>query len=243
MVDATPRFGAVVVAAGAGRRFAADGIRKQYRELCGKPLLLWSLDVFLAHPAIVASAVVLPAEDVDHPPDWLLELPVVRIAGGAERADSVRNGIQALERVADAVLVHDGARPLVSRGLLDRLISAAAIGSVVPGVRVTDTLKQVDEGGLIEGTADRERLRAVQTPQAFPTRLLLECHRRAAEEGFRPTDDAALLERYGFPVRVVEGDPMNIKVTTPHDFVLAELLARRLPPTEDSKDRVADPTS
>lgn len=243
MADGTQRFGAVVVAAGAGRRFAADGPRKQYRTLSGKPLLRWSLDVLLTHPAIVATAVVLPAEDVDYAPEWLQDLPLIRIPGGVERADSVRNGIQALEGLTDAVLVHDGARPFLRLELLDRLMVAAAQGSVIPGLRVTDTLKEVGSGGVIEGTPDRERLRAVQTPQVFQTKLLIECHRRAAEEGFRPTDDAALLERYGYPVRVVDGDPMNIKVTTPSDFVLAELLARRLPSTTESEEGVVNHTS
>jgi 2-C-methyl-D-erythritol 4-phosphate cytidylyltransferase len=232
LADPRPRVRVVVVAAGAGRRFGdAGGARKQYRELGGRPLLAWALRPFVGHPAVVQTIVVLPADDVETPPDWLAPLPVLRVAGGAERSDSVRSGLDALGGGCDLVLVHDGARPLVSRTLLDRILaSAAGCGcAVVPGLPVTDTLKEVGPDGFISGTPDRSRFWRVQTPQAFPLDTLRDAHRRASLEGLTTTDDAALCERYGVPVRVVEGDPANIKVTTVVDLALAEVLAHRLP--------------
>lgn len=227
---APPAAAAIVVAAGAGRRFNdGGGPRKQYRELLGKPVLAWALDAFVSHPGIGQTVVVLPREDVDDPPGWLAGLPVARVAGGAERSDSVRNGLDAVTAEGGVVLVHDGARPLVARALIDRLLAAAAHGAVIPGLKVTDTLKEVDAEGLVKATPDRGRYRSVQTPQAFPLALLRKVHRQAHEMGAKATDDAALLERYGHAVRVVEGDPSNLKVTTSADLALAELLARRLP--------------
>lgn len=220
---------AVVVAAGSGSRFGAGGPPKQFRDLLGRPLLEWSLRLFLDHPRVEHTVVVLPPASVDEPPDWLARLPVARVPGGAERGDSVRRGISSLDPAIDIVLVHDGARPLVTAGLVDRLLDAAVSSAVIPGLPVTDTLKEVGEGRRITATVDRSRLWRVQTPQAFPLAILRRCHERAAAEGYSATDDAALLERYGEEVRVIEGDADNIKVTTPPDFALAEHLAQRLP--------------
>jgi 2-C-methyl-D-erythritol 4-phosphate cytidylyltransferase len=229
--DPSPRIAAVVVAGGAGSRFsAADGVRKQYRLLAGVPVLAWSLEAFLGHPAIVRTVVVLPPDDASEPPDWLAAFPVARVAGGEMRGDSVRHGLAALAPgEVDIVLVHDGARPLVSRALIDRVIAAAGEGAVIPGLPISDTVKQVDEHERVLGTLDRTRLRGVQTPQAFPLETLLLVHERAVAESVRVTDDAALFERYGLSVRVIDGDPTNLKVTTPLDLEIAEALAQRLP--------------
>jgi len=226
LTDIASTVAAVIVAAGSGRRFGGGGPPKQYRELLGAPLLAWTLRPFLHHPWIGRTVLVLPAADVDDAPVWLLDLPVTRVAGGAERGDSVRNGLAALQAEVRTVLVHDGARPLVSEGLITRLIEASREGAVIPGLPVTDTLKEVDEGGRVVCTVDRSRFSRVQTPQAFPRADLVEVHRRAREEGIAATDDAALFERYGLQVRVIEGEPSNLKVTTPEDLVLARLLAR-----------------
>jgi 2-C-methyl-D-erythritol 4-phosphate cytidylyltransferase len=217
--------GAVIVAAGSGLRFGDPGVRKQFREILGAPLLAWTLKPFLSHPAITQTVVVLPSEDVETPPEWIRALPVTLIAGGAERGDSVRAGISAVDRDLDPILVHDGARPLVSLALLTRLLQAYSGVALIPGVRVTDTLKAVSSDGLVLATPDRSGFRAVQTPQVFPREALIEVHRRADQEGVRTTDDAALFEHYGLPVRVVEGDSRNLKVTTPVDLALAEILA------------------
>jgi 2-C-methyl-D-erythritol 4-phosphate cytidylyltransferase len=229
LTDVTASVAAVIVAAGSGRRFGGEGPPKQYRELLGAPLLAWTLRPFLRHPGIGRTVLVLPAADVDDAPAWLLELPVIRVAGGAERGDSVRNGLAALGDEVRTVLVHDGARPLVSENLISRLIDASREGAVIPGLPVTDTLKEVDDGGRVVRTVDRSRFSRVQTPQAFPRADLVEVHRRAHEAGIAATDDAALFERYGLQVRVVEGESSNLKVTTPEDLVLARLLARDVP--------------
>ncbi|HEY8484844.1 MAG TPA: 2-C-methyl-D-erythritol 4-phosphate cytidylyltransferase [Longimicrobiales bacterium] len=223
----TPRVAVVVPAGGAGRRMG--GVRKQYMELAGEPLLLHTLRPFLAHPAVEWVVVALPAEDVPRPPAWLVDLdPRVRwVAGGEERGDSVRLALEAVPEEADLVLVHDAARPLVTREVIDRAIAAASEGvGAVAAVPVTDTIKEVDAEGRIVATPERSRLWRAQTPQAFPRAMIVDAYRRAAADGFRATDDSTLVEHYGGTVVVVEGAPENLKVTGPLDLVVAEALLR-----------------
>lgn len=229
---------AIIVAAGAGRRMG--GVRKQYLEILGAPVLLRAIRPFLDHPRIRAVVVVLPEEDVAEPPLWLRALPVERVAGGAERADSVRRGLDALPPGADLVLVHDGARPFVTRALIDRVLERAPEGGAVCGLPATDTIKEVGEGSRIVGTLPRSRLWHAQTPQGFPVAVLREAHRRAAEEGWHDTDDAALCERCGTQVYVVEGDQDNIKITRPTDLPVAEAIARRAPPPQGRPVAIRD---
>ncbi len=214
----------VVVAGGSGRRMGG-GVRKQYLELDGTPVLLRALTPFLEHPRIGAVVVVLPADDVEAPPAWLRALPVTCVAGGAERGDSVWNGLRATPGDASAVLVHDGARPFVTAGVIDRVLDACATGGAIAAVPVTDTIKEVGPDGTIRGTPDRAVLWQAQTPQGFPRAALVAAYERARAEGVAATDDAALFERYGGPVRVVAGSERNIKVTRPADLVVAEALA------------------
>lgn len=229
----TARAAVVVPAAGSGRRMG--GVRKAYLELAGEPILVHALRPFLAHPAVGAVVVALPPEDVAHPPAWLTALdPRIRVvAGGEERGDSVRSGLAAVPEDAELVLVHDAARPLVDRGVIDRVLAAAARGvGAVPGIPVADTIKTVDASGEVTGTLDRGTLRAVQTPQAFPRELLVRAYEEAAAAGVRATDCAALVERAGGRVVVVDGSPENFKVTTPEDArraaaILAERTALR----------------
>lgn len=225
------RAAAVIPAGGAGLRMAASaatspGPRKQYLELDGEPILLRSLRPFLDHPSVDWVVVALPAEDVESPP---LEFPegVTVVEGGAERMDSVRRGLEAVPEAADVVLIHDAARPLVTRAVVDRVLTAAAGGvGAIAAVPVADTLKRVGEEGVIEETVDRAGLWRAQTPQGFPRTLILEAHRAAAGAGGAATDDAALVERRGGRVVVVEGDARNLKVTRPEDLSLARLLLR-----------------
>jgi len=213
----------VIVAGGSGRRVGGP-VRKQYLEIDGVPVLLRAVRPFLDHPRIHQTVVVLPADDVEAPPPWLAGLGVRIVAGGAERGDSVRNGLAALPDDVGLVLVHDGARPFVSRGVIDRVLKAAPLGAIA-AVPVTDTIKQVDEDGTIAGTPDRARLWQAQTPQGFPRAGLLRAYERAREDGVAATDDAALYERYVGPVRVVMGSYRNLKVTRPADLPVAEALA------------------
>lgn len=223
-----PRAAAVVVAGGSGRRMGG-GVRKQYMEVGGEPILLRAVRAFVAHPGIGAVVVVLPPEDAASPPAWLLEPGVTIVAGGEERGDSVWNGLLATPEDAETVLVHDGARPFVTAEVIGRVLEAARSGATLAALPVTDTLKEVAADGTVVATPDRARFWQAQTPQGFPRAVILEAHRRARAEGVRATDDAALCERYGIPVRVVEGAADNLKVTRPADLAVAEALARRLP--------------
>jgi len=199
-------------------------VRKQYLEIGGIPVLLRAVLPFLVDPRIHQVVVVLPADDVEAPPPWLASLGVDIVAGGAERGDSVRNGLAAVEDDVDFVLVHDGARPFVSSGVIERVLDAAPRAAIA-AIPVTDTIKQVDEDGTIAGTPDRARLWQAQTPQGFPRAGLVGAYDRAREDGIAATDDAALYERYVGPVRVVTGSYRNLKVTRPADLAVAESLA------------------
>lgn len=224
--DERPDAAAVIPAGGGGRRMGH--VRKQYMELDGEPVLLRAIRPFLEHPRIGWVVVALPAPDVDDPPAFLPP-EVIVVAGGAERGDSVRNALAAVPDRAEAILVHDAARPLVTRPVLDRVLEVVDRGSgAVAGLPVSDTLKRVAESGAVLETVDRAGLWQAQTPQGFPRGMIVEAYLRALEEGIRATDDAALAERYGGPVVVVRGDPRNIKITRPEDVELAQrLLAPR----------------
>jgi len=142
------------------------------------------------------------------------------VAGGAKRGDSVRNGLERLDPACDVVLIHDAARCLTPVSTFERVVAAVGAGAAgaVPGLPVVDTIKTVDAEGVITGTPDRAALRAVQTPQGFDAKVL----RTAYASGLSATDDAALVELTGHHVRVVEGDPLAFKVTTPEDLAHAE---------------------
>ena len=219
-----------MVAAGRGVRAAADGSaeRKQYRPIGGQRMLLRALRPFLDHPRIAAIVVVLPPEDAAALPAWLASAAPDRLSfapGGAERQQSVAQGLAALPGTCQVVLVHDAARPFADRALIDRVLAVADSGAVaVPAVPVADTLKETDDAGLVVRTLSRDRLVAVQTPQGFP-RATLEAAHASAKGGDAATDDAALCERLGAAVRIVAGSRRNIKVTTAEDFALAESLA------------------
>jgi 2-C-methyl-D-erythritol 4-phosphate cytidylyltransferase len=226
--------GVVIVAAGRGVRAsgAAGEEPKQYRPIAGVRMLLRALRPFASHPRIGPIVVVLPPADAASPPDWLRPLLAERLhvaAGGETRQESVARGIAALPAAVSVVLVHDAARPFADAGTIDRVLAVAEQGAcAVPALPLSDTVKETDAAGLVVRSVPRERLVGVQTPQAFPRAMLETAHQRArAEHTQAPaTDDAALCERLGYPVRVVAGHPRNIKVTTPDDFALAELLAR-----------------
>lgn len=219
---------AVVVAGGRGLR-AGGNVPKQYRELGGEPVIRPALAAFVEHPQIDAVQPVIHPEDQDIfraatkglakllPPVW----------GGATRQASVRAGLEGLSVNAPSfVLIHDAARPFVSAALIDRAIDAAKMqGAAVPAVAIADTVKKIDENSVVAETLDRNRLRTVQTPQAFAYQLIMGAHRRAAAAGRSDfTDDAALAEWAGQRVGVFEGDAANIKLTTNDDFARAEIL-------------------
>ena len=215
----------LVVAAGRGLRFGGP-TPKQWLDCAGAPLLSHTLDALAAAPSLAGLCVVIHPDDrlayeaalARSPAATALALPPA--PGGDTRQASVRNGLEALAPHApDIVLIHDGARPFVSAGLVARAIEAAErYGAAVPATDVTDTIKQV-EGDRIVASPDRAALRAVQTPQAFRFDLILAAHRAAARADM--TDDAAVAEATGHFVHVFEGDPANFKVTTMSDLKAA----------------------
>jgi 2-C-methyl-D-erythritol 4-phosphate cytidylyltransferase len=210
---------AVVVAAGQGNRF---GARKQFAMLRGQPLVNWS--VATAREATDGVVVVLPPEDPRLSGDPVSQVPRAdaAVAGGSTRSESVRAGLGAVPDDAEVIVVHDGARPLASKALFHEVIEAVRAGAdgAVPAVELVDTLKRVRDTTVVE-TVPRGELRIVQTPQAFGAHVLRQAHERGGEA----TDDAALVEAMGATVRIVPGDPRNLKVTTPTDLELAQALA------------------
>lgn len=213
---------AIIVAAGAGKRF---GEMKQFAYLRAKPVLEWTLERFEAHEAVEAIVLVLPDEkDMKHyRMRYAKILDIVR--GGERRQDSVWQGFRLLNTAApEVVLVHDGARPLVSADLISRIIETArADGAAVPVLAIEDTIKEVREKRVV-GTVDRTFLARAQTPQGFRYDVLKKAMDTARRDRFYGTDEAALVERVGLPVTAVAGDQRNIKITTPVDISIAEAL-------------------
>lgn len=220
--------GVVIVAAGSGSRVGGAEL-KQFRWVAGKPMLLHSVQAFHARPDVAMVVVVLPREFAADPPPWLFQCDVDRLlvsVGGRERAESVANGLEDLPEEVEYVLVHDAARPLVGDDVIDRVVAAARGGEgAVAALPVVDTLKRVDAEGRIVETVERSGLWRAQTPQGFPRDMLERAHGAARRDGVVATDDAALLERLGLPVRVVRGSERALKVTEEGDFGRAEALA------------------
>jgi 2-C-methyl-D-erythritol 4-phosphate cytidylyltransferase len=217
--------GCVVVAAGSGTRLGAP-VPKAFVALAGRTLLDRTVDAVRASTCVDHLVVVVPAGLVDEVTGrYAAEPHLAVVAGGASRTDSVSAGLAALPPECDVVLVHDAARCLAPPGLFRRVVEAVSAGAdgVVPVLPVVDTVKLVDDAGWVTGTADRSARRVVQTPQGFRRSALEEAHASATDAA---TDDAALLEAAGHHVRVVEGDPVALKVTTPLDLVVAEALLR-----------------
>ena len=234
MPTSTAEAGVVIVAAGRGVRASggAGEEPKQYRDVAGVKMLLRAIRPFAQHPKVGPIVVVLPAADAATPPEWLTPLvggSLSLVAGGETRQQSVANGVDRLSVWPSVrlILVHDAARPFVDAGMIDRVLQVAALGvCAVPGIPLADTVKETDTAGLVVRTVPRERLVAVQTPQGFPRQMLETAHQRArADASLVATDDAALCERLGYPVRVVPGSGRNLKVTTADDFAMAEALA------------------
>jgi 2-C-methyl-D-erythritol 4-phosphate cytidylyltransferase len=206
---------AVVVAAGGGRRFGGP---KQFAEIGGRALVDRSVE---AARSVADGVVLVVPVDVSGATSSNVHGADLVVAGGATRSQSVRAGLNAVPGDADVIVVHDGARPLASAALFRSVVDAVVAGAdaAVPGVALADTVKRVDDG-VVVSTVDRLGLVSVQTPQAFRAEVL----RRAHEAGGDATDDAGLVEALGATVRVVPGDPRNVKVTTPDDLIMARAL-------------------
>lgn len=218
-------------AAGQGKRMQA-GINKVFLELAGRPMLVRTLLKFSAVDEVGELIVVVGEDEVQAVQKLLRHVPGLKpykvIKGGSERQYSVLNGLKVSSPDADIVLVHDAARPLVTKETIEAVIAKAReCGGAIAAVPEKDTIKVVAEDGFVRSTPPRRTLWAVQTPQGFQRDILIEANRKAEADGFLGTDDASLVERLGRPVAVVMSDYRNIKVTTPEDLILAEAFLRQ----------------
>jgi 2-C-methyl-D-erythritol 4-phosphate cytidylyltransferase len=217
----------IIPAGGAGKRMGGN-LPKQFLRLGDQPILLHSVGVFERIAAVRQIIVAVPAEHIQRTHRLLHEggCRKVRavIAGGRERQDSVRIALDWIVGAPSLVLVHDAVRPLVSLSVIRRVIEAAeGWGAAVVGVRVNDTIKTEGKRGFYGSTLPRHLLWAVQTPQGFHTHLIERAHRLAHKAHYAGTDDAALVERLRIPVKIVEGSPRNLKITTRDDLRVAGL--------------------
>lgn len=214
-----------------GRRMGSDR-NKLLLTLRSQPLITWTLLAAEAAHRISWIGIIAQPSDFSDLKEILsglsLTKPVHLIQGGATRQESVYNGLQALPVEAEQVLIHDGARCLATPDLLDRCAqSIRHCQGLIAAVPVKDTIKVVDETGLIQSTPDRRQLWAAQTPQAFDVLLLKQCHAEGRRQGWEVTDDAALFEKCGLPVQIVEGEETNLKLTTPVDLAIAEFILQQ----------------
>lgn len=223
----------VVVAAGKGLRMRTEE-SKQYLQLSGKPILVHTLALFQRIEQVDTVVLVTGSEDVDRCSRYIEQFGLSKVkhivTGGKERQDSVYKGLEALSGAdVEWVMVHDGVRPFAAEEhVLACWRKAMEADAAVLAVPVKDTIKVVDSAGTIESTPDRRSLWAIQTPQAFRLSLLKQAYEQAAQDGFTGTDDAMLVERIGTPVRVVEADYYNIKITTPEDLPWAEWIIQNV---------------
>ena len=224
----TADVGVVIVAAGSGTRTGSAEL-KQFRWVAGKPMLLHSVQRFHARADVAMVVCVLPRAFAGDPPPWLFQADTNRLllsVGGRERQESVANGLEDLPPEVEIVLVHDAARPLVTDETIEGVIRAARAGlAAIAALPVVDTLKEVDQGGQVVRTVDRQYLWRAQTPQGFPRAMLERAHEAARRDRVVATDDAALCERLGIPVVTVMGSERAMKITEEADFARAEALA------------------
>jgi len=223
---------ALVPAAGMGKRMG-KAVAKQFLPLGDKPMLAHTLLAFQRSSEIDEIIPILSEEDMETCLRDVIEafhLTKVKtlVVGGKERQDSVYNGIRKLEKDAAVILVHDGVRPFVTHEMIRECVEAARKGECVAvGVPLKDTIKQVDEKGIVRQTLERSGLWAIQTPQAFPVKVLRKAYDESQKNNVYGTDDATLVERAGNKVRVLMGSYENIKITTPEDLILAEEILKR----------------
>ncbi len=222
---------AVVPSAGSGVRFGAN---KTFARLLDRPVLAWTLQALASAGEVDEVIPVVRESDMARCLEMVeaLGIPKVRtvVPGGPGRHDSVMNGLRAIGGGDAVVLVHEGARPLLSHDIISRVVAGlGGFDGCICAAPPKDTIKEISGGGTVARTLNRDALRAVQTPQAFGLSTLLEAYGRAAREGDFSTDDSALVERAGGRVNVVEGSYRNIKITTPEDLEIARILMQGPP--------------
>ncbi len=222
---------ALIPAGGSGRRLQT-GVAKQYLILEGLPVLVRSLRVFEQAPVVDEVIVVVPQADIEFVRKELVKHYNLRkvaevLAGGAERQDSVRNGLAIIDDTCGIVLVHDGVRPFVTVDMINDVVAAARNDQAAAiGVAVKDTVKETREDGFVTKTVPRSSLWLAQTPQAFKCNILQDAYRSAQKDNYHGTDDASLVERIGIKVKMIAGSYENLKITTPEDLIIAEALLK-----------------
>ena len=228
---------AIILGGGNGRRMGSE-VNKIFLKLRGIPAIVRSIAPFTG---LCAGAVVVAAPgEVEEMQVILARYGMDRfvkavVPGGSERQHSVFNGLKALPEDAECVLIHDGARSLVTEAVIQRAMESVELhGSGVAAIPVVDTIKRAAPDGLVIDTPDRSTLYAMQTPQAFRTETIVQAHLQAQSDGFLGTDDASLLEHAGLPVYLSAGDRENLKLTTPTDLRLAELILAARAEQEDA---------
>ena len=220
---------AVIVAGGSGSRMRA-AVRKQYLNLDGLPIVSRTLMAFDRYPVLDRIVLVVPEIDLkwcraDIVAPLSLDHDVQLVVGGRRRQESVLNGVTAVGAFDGIVMIHDGVRPFVRPALMNACLAGVdTTGACIPVIPATDTLKQVDENGVIISTLDRQQIRLAQTPQTFSIDLIRRAHQLAVQRGFTATDDASIAEFAGERVTVVPGDRDNIKITTPKDLLIARAI-------------------
>jgi 2-C-methyl-D-erythritol 4-phosphate cytidylyltransferase len=230
---------AIVPAAGIGKRFGT-GTHKQFQILQGKPVLIWALEILQVIQNIGEIIPVLAPEDMEYGKQAFDEYRITKVRriapGGKERQDSVWKGLKLVQDKQSLVLVHDGVRPLIEKRLVESLIQQmmenltgkTICDGIILGVPPKDTIKEAP-GQVVKRTGKRNILWAVQTPQIFPYKTIYKAYNKAMQEGFYSTDDAALVEHYKGKIHIVQGSYRNIKITTPEDLMIAELLMKENP--------------
>ncbi|MGD9106100.1 MAG: 2-C-methyl-D-erythritol 4-phosphate cytidylyltransferase [Desulfobacterales bacterium] len=217
---------AIIVAAGKGIRMN-DPTRKQYLDLAGRPILAYSVMVFDTCELIDKTFLVLPKEDIEYCRKNILSLLELKnelklVPGGEQRQNSVYNGLQAVNKKTDTVVVHDGVRPFIQSDELEScILGARKFGACILGIPAGDTIKSVGKSGVIEKTLSRNSIWLAQTPQAFKYELIIRAHETARRDGYTGSDDASLVERLGKDVRIIKGSKKNIKITVREDLVIA----------------------
>lgn len=221
----------LLAAAGTGTRLGEER-PKALVEIAGQPLLVWTLTRFHSM-GLAAGAVVLATPGAI--PEFRavidsasIDAEIHIVEGGAERHLSVRNGLAALPDEAEIVVIHDAARPFVSRTAVEAAIDAAAdCGAATVALPAVDTLLRADDDTFLKSTPPRETMWLCQTPQVFRREVIVDAHARGREDGAMTTDDGSLVKHYGYRVKLIPGDPLNFKITTPADIVFAETVIER----------------
>lgn len=225
---------AVITAAGSGKRFGEGAqVPKQFFPLGGKPLLAHSVQCFEQSDLVNEIVVVVPSDWVEYTETEIIKTYQLQkvsqvLAGGSERQESVLKGLNALSEQPDIAVVHDGVRPFTTVELIEKVITTATeSGAAIAALNCSDTVKKASSNHSIEETMPRENIWFAQTPQAFKYDILRQAMDRASEEGFLGTDESLLLERLGIEVKLVEGSKYNIKITTPEDLEIGELILKQ----------------